>query len=555
MNFSADYIKNKTTVFLDGEPIFFLSDSGIKNMIRSALSIAMYHNDVQKNILIVDGNHSYFANPIFSLFKNAVVINPLTEKEIDYKKLPVSGLPMCASTNIDPSRYLYKNDKKFFTIVENPNIKDQSLNPYRFSSEYHSLLKKNLADDGIFAITFNLKHIRREFLNNLLYLLNENYNFHRVYIFSEMVVILNSNNEDSLQIVPEQIQLLNKLIQDKRYITNNTFSASHLLSHYHGSDLNFIRNLGSDKYKLRYYYFNSEPDNNIFDEEFFDEYFLSNSEILNTLDVSRRNDAAFNEIRLDLVQRKDVFTLLKKIEYFEANGLYEEETEALFLLRRHVNNVNNLRNYVNNLLENKEEYYYNIARDFEKDKNWEAARNIYNAVLKINPNNFNANYRLGIVSLTLQEFDNSLHYLRTAINMKNNHPEVLYQLGVLLFTMGKTNDALNYFNKAVEAHVRSASLFYYMGLCFERLGRTNDAVNSYQKSLFEDPNNLIVKERLDNINQRIQERNNRQIEQKNQHEVEKGVRIPLPINKSAYDIRLDDENLQRFPIYNPEAQE
>ena len=548
INFSADYIENKATIFLDRLPIFFLSDNSIKNMIRSALTIAVYHNDMQKDILVIDGNQSYFLNPVFSLFKNSLIINPLSEKKVDYRKLSVSGMPVYASDRIDPSRYLYKSNRKFFTIVENPNIMDQSLNSYRFSNEYISLLKERLDDDGIFAITFNLNHIRKEFLERLLYILNEKYKFHKIYIFPEMGVILNSDNEFSLQIVPEQIQFLNSLIQDKRYIANNILNSAHLLSNYYSSDLNSIANLCPIRHRIRYFYFDMESNNNIFDAEFFDGYFLSNSEILNTLSASEINHPVFNEIRTNLLRHKDVFTLLKKAEHFKARELYGQETEHLFALKRYANQVNNLGTYVNNILLSKEEYYFNVALEFEKNRNWEEAKTLYLAVLEINPNNFDANYRLGIIYLTLQELDNSFHYLRRAINIRSDHPQVLYQTGVLLFTAGRTNEALDYFNKAFEANERSASLFYYMGLSFERLGKMNEAANFYQRALFEDPNSLIIRERLDNINQDNQRRNNRQSDLRNQTEVEEGVSIPLPINRSAHDIRLGEDRLQNFPI-------
>jgi tetratricopeptide (TPR) repeat protein len=93
-----------------------------------------------------------------------------------------------------------------------------------------------------------------------------------------------------------------------------------------------------------------------------------------------------------------------------------------------------------------------------------------------------------------------------------------------------------------------------MGLCFERLGKTNEAVDYYKKALIEDPNNLIVKEKLDDINRKNQRKSiYEQFEQKNQLEEEKGERIPLPVNKSEYDISLDEENLEKIPIYSGET--
>ena len=68
---------------------------------------------------------------------------------------------------------------------------------------------------------------------------------------------------------------------------------------------------------------------------------------------------------------------------------------CIFLLKKMAEYRPSFRTYINRILTYKENYYYHNALQLEKKTKWDEARRLYNAILIINENNFEANYRMG----------------------------------------------------------------------------------------------------------------------------------------------------------------
>lgn len=176
---------------------------------------------------------------------------------------------------------------------------------------------------------------------------------------------------------------------------------------------------------------------------------------------------------------------------------------------------------------------------------------MYNAILVLNKDNFDVNYRLGILSLTLQNLDDSFKYLDYAMRLKKDDPRVIYQMGVLLFSSGKRKEAMEYFNRALRLNEASPSLYFYLGLCNEDLGKLSDAKMYYDKAHLADPNDINIIASIDRINEKIAREKERQKllnrgEVKiNQNEAEEGEVVPLPISENARKVRLkNDEKVE-----------
>jgi tetratricopeptide (TPR) repeat protein len=119
-------------------------------------------------------------------------------------------------------------------------------------------------------------------------------------------------------------------------------------------------------------------------------------------------------------------------------------------------------------------------------------------------------------------------------------------MGVLEFSKGNNTWAVDYLT-GPESSIFGPSLFLYLGMCYENMGNMAEAEKYYTRSLVADPNDINTQSRLDNIiRQRNPEmRKGDSQERKNQTEDELDVDIPIPVNKSAYDIRLDDEGNEK----------
>ena len=94
----------------------------------------------------------------------------------------------------------------------------------------------------------------------------------------------------------------------------------------------------------------------------------------------------------------------------------------------------------------------------------------------------------------------------------------------------------------VEERENSPEVFLYLGLANEKLGKLPLALSYYEKAQVKDPNDLTIQSRIEMIKKKLEtEKNKWKITSpKNELEEEQDEEIPLPINKSAYDIRLGD---------------
>jgi len=227
---------------------------------------------------------------------------------------------------------------------------------------------------------------------------------------------------------------------------------------------------------------------------------------------------------------------------------YENEAVVLKNIENKFSYRNDLKKYLNQILTMKKDYYLNTAIIMEKDKKWDEAKTLYSALLKIDDNHFEANYRIGLLYITLQNINDALIFMKKAMKLKNDDPRVQYQMGVLLFSSGKAQDALNYLERAAELKQETSSLYLYMGFCNEELGKLNDAKNYYQKAIMIDPNDSNIKLSIDRINIKIQEEIDKwkTKDPENQNEAEQGENIPLPINKSAYEWRITDQEAKKL---------
>jgi tetratricopeptide (TPR) repeat protein len=240
--------------------------------------------------------------------------------------------------------------------------------------------------------------------------------------------------------------------------------------------------------------------------------------------------------------------MLKEAEFNIIEKEFKKESEILMKLYAYSAYRPDLRKYLEKILEFKERFYYDTAVQLEKDKKWENAKNLYQAILTINKNNFDANYRIGLLCLTLQQVNESFEYMQNAMKLKKDDPRVQYQMGVLLFSSGKAKEAMQYFQYSIDLNNDSAQVYFYLGLSYEETGRILEAKSSYEKAALKDPNDSDIQLSLERINQKIEDERNRwrQKDPENQNEEESGERVPLPVNKSAYEWRITDEEAKKM---------
>jgi hypothetical protein len=134
VNYNAKYIKARSTVIMKGHPVFNLTDSIIRNFKRALVPIALYHPDNAK-ILFIDGNQRFFRNPVIGYFEKSSCLDPLSDRNVDFKKLPYSGTQSYVPDNGPVILYLDNSQTRYRTIVDLPNLIDQRDNSFWFSPE------------------------------------------------------------------------------------------------------------------------------------------------------------------------------------------------------------------------------------------------------------------------------------------------------------------------------------------------------------------------------------------------------------------------------------
>jgi len=539
-NYYSRFIKQKGTISINGIKTYYASNYSIKNLKRSIVPISLFLKDKSDEILFIDGFQNFYRNPIIGYYKNAVCLNYLPQWLIDDQKLPNSKNQTYITLRSDILKYLKTRKTSIKNIIDIPNLFDQTMSPFRFSDEYYTIIKNHLTTDGIFGQIFDLSNCRSEFLDAGVINFKKNFKEIIGFLFTNHLVIMGSNSPDSFTISWKNIYNGWKLLRGKeRLFFNNT----HLLSHLIFTDIDdLLVYLRRDD--IEPFYFLNSPQKLVIDKNVTNKYISNNINILGLIEDTKSSNPFKKKIREQFEKNNKILSILKKTDIFEAHEKYEKETEYLYILKKIALDNPYLRYYLYKILLIKEEFYFLEATRHENERKWEAAKKLYKAILIINEDNFEANYRLGKLCITLQEINNAFKYLNHAMKLKKGNPRVLYQMGVLLFSSGRAIEAIEYLEQALHMKGKNPSLFLYLGLCYEELGKLKHAKEYYDIALTSDPDNINIMSSMERVIKKIEElkfkwkRWNRA----SQSDVEEGENMPLPITESAKKVRQNALN-------------
>ncbi len=545
INYNADFIKQKADLYLYDKKIFSASDSSIRNMKRSLIPAYLFHHNVSGRILLIDGYQKFFINPVIGEFGKSTCIDYLPERVVDYEQRPFTGSRRSIVEKTELLTYLL-TEKRFAIIADIPNLYDQSSNPFRFSEEYGRLIKKNLTADGIYTLIIDTANCSEAFLYQASTAFRRTFQNVIGFMFANYLVILGSDSRTSLEISSANLETIESLFDEKHKLNRLFYSSSHFLSHLIFTDSNrLIENLRPTEVQP---YDSLRPLSTTTSlRSLIEKSELNHTTFLRL--VNKKSDPVLmRRLESEVMRNSTILTHLKITENADMSNEYERETENLFKLKRYAEYNRELRNYLTPILSFKEEHYHHTALQLEKEKKWDEAKRLYQAILTLNSNNFEAYYRLGILSITLQNLEESFQYLQQAMRLSREEPRVLYQMGVLFFSSGKPTEALTYLKRALTVGEDSATLHLYLGLCYEELNRLHEAKNHYQKALLLDPNDNRIVTSVERIETKIEEERRRWMgpEMLNQNDDEKGEKMPLPIINSARKKRLTDDEAKKL---------
>jgi tetratricopeptide (TPR) repeat protein len=548
INYNAPFIKGSATVYLNRLKAFNASDGSIRSIKRSLIPLFLYHDyESGKNrFLFIDGNQKFYQNQVMGFFKNARYIDYLPDRLVDNNILPVSGRQTYVPESSEILEYMLRGQAPYDVIADIPNIYDQSVNSFRFSREYYGIIRSSMQRDGIFLQVFDLINCRGDFIRYASHNLKESFSRSVGFLFSNLLVVLNTNSVDALNITGKNIANLSKFFKSRSDITYLFHNEKHLLSCCLFTDITKFAGY-SESFKFYEVDAFQKKTGLPVEKPLLERYSANSALISDLIDKSSDKYNLRRQIGDDISRDSKILTLLKKTEISEIMGEYEEEAGNLMDLKKYGEYRPDLRNYIAAILSFKEDSYYYRAIEYEKDKKWDKARSLYAAILTINKDNFDANYRMGILCITLQNINESLVYIQNAMRLKKDDPKVQYQMGMLLFSSGKPKEALEYLQRAIQLKENSASVYLYLGLCYEELGNILEAKKNYEAALLKDPNDANTQMSLERVKGKIEDEKNKWKTQslKNDDEVEKGEKIPLPISKAVYKNRLTDNEINK----------
>jgi tetratricopeptide (TPR) repeat protein len=218
---------------------------------------------------------------------------------------------------------------------------------------------------------------------------------------------------------------------------------------------------------------------------------------------------------------------------------------ALMYLRSR--ELNKAIRYINDAIEaeSKDADLYHIKGSILEELNrFQEASEAYQAALEQDPRNVRMRYSLGNVrekagrrsdglrdmekvvaekpddaaalnfigytmALAGQEVEKAEQNIRKALELKPDDGYILDSMGWFLFLRGKTEEAMPYLEKATEKVKHDPIIVDHFGDALLASGKKSEALEAYRKSLQFNPDNLLVQEKLQKLEQELGSRPNK----------------------------------------------
>ena len=340
---------------------------------------------------------------------------------VDYHYLPIGGSNKYIVDKNSISGLIKSNNRKYDIIVDIPNMLDQALYSYRYSEPYYKSLKKMLNNNGIAAQVINLSNIRNEFASMAYNGFNSQFSKCIGFQCADYLIIMASNDKNAFDINEKNIKYIHELFNRSPEINYLFYNEIHLLSHCIFSDISLLNNENKNITFNFTNYFKTPKVGGVQTKK-YDLLNESGNEALKLLSNDKESDLFKRKIERELSTNNELFTNFKIADIAGVERDYEREAETLTLIEKKYGHRAEIKKFIQQISSLKMDYYFNTAVDLEKEKKWDEAIKLYSAMLKLNSNDFNANYRMGLLYITLQNMNDAFIYMKQAMKLKNDDP-------------------------------------------------------------------------------------------------------------------------------------
>jgi Flp pilus assembly protein TadD len=114
---------------------------------------------------------------------------------------------------------------------------------------------------------------------------------------------------------------------------------------------------------------------------------------------------------------------------------------------------------------------------------WKDTKALFEAALKVNPDNFIALNVLGSQELYNGNLEKALNYYQASIRISPKYPRTYCHAGNVYFKLGKFEEARNYYEKAIAIDEDYANAHYNLGVLNLATNRYQEAIVNFNKAL------------------------------------------------------------------------
>ena len=132
--------------------------------------------------------------------------------------------------------------------------------------------------------------------------------------------------------------------------------------------------------------------------------------------------------------------------------------------------------------------HFNLGISYQHLEKKQLAIKCYNIVLKIKPNHYPSLNNIAIAQTKLGDFEAALYSYNQVLKHNPNDPQVYNSIGILYKDSGNVNLAIQNFNKAIEIDENYYKAYYNLGIVYKLIGILESALKYFEKALNINPN-------------------------------------------------------------------
>ena len=142
---------------------------------------------------------------------------------------------------------------------------------------------------------------------------------------------------------------------------------------------------------------------------------------------------------------------------------------------------------------------FNLAVKNQQENKADIAEDLYNQVLKIDPNHAEAHNNLGTLFNNLREKHKAKSCFEKAIEINPNYAEAHNNFGIMFTYLGEYQKAKSCFEKVIEINPNYTNAYENLGNVHSLLGEYQIAINCYEKTIKINPGNANTHNILGNL--------------------------------------------------------